>query len=202
MTKFFFSWGFLKYKNEREEGGFGNKNIKNWEPFMLNLFFMLRLFFFRRRRGFKKERSLSERVHLRECDDFILFFLLLYIAKLLCPKIVIFFGPFPEKKIHTESFFYYLNAVLPHLETISEHFLSPSPLLHLILPFTFFISSVEMKKIPFLVFFSLFLYIKKLAWRQQGGRGGTSVRDDVKWRKMKKAQNGVHGFFAFFSLLF
>lgn len=72
---------------------------------MLNLFFMLRLFFFRRRRGFKKERSLSERVHLRECDDFILFFLLLYIAKLLCPKIVIFFGPFPEKKNTHREFF-------------------------------------------------------------------------------------------------
>lgn len=159
MTKFFFSWGFLKYKNEREEGGFGNKNIKNWEPFMLNLFFMLRLFFFRRRRGFKKERSLSERVHLRECDDFILFFCFSILPSFCVQKLLFSSDLFPKKKYTQRVFFYYLNAVLPHLETISEHFLSPSPLLHLILPFTFFISSVEMKKIPFLVFFSRSFYI-------------------------------------------
>lgn len=39
MTRFFSVGSFQKGKEEKRE----NENIKNWEPFMLNLFFMLGL---------------------------------------------------------------------------------------------------------------------------------------------------------------
>lgn len=104
----FFSWGFSKYKNEWEGRGFGNENIKILGAFYVEfIFFMLRIFF-STSKGILERKGCEWEGALERVRWFYSFFLLLSIAKLLCPKIVIFFRPFPKKKrskIHTESFF-------------------------------------------------------------------------------------------------
>lgn len=111
-------------------------------------------------------------MQLRECDDFIPFLLLLR-CQALCPKIVIFFGPFFSRKKKKSRIFLLPQRCPPfHLETI-EFVLSAAsrpilyPLPFLFPPLTLLTLSLgRNEKIPFLVFFfSLFFYIKKLAWR-------------------------------------
>lgn len=169
---------------------------------MLNLFFMLRLFFFRRRRGFKKERSFSERVHLRECDDFILFFLLLYIAKLLCPKIVIFFGPFPEKKNTHREFFLLPQRCPPssrnHIWALSLSLFTASS--HSTLYLFYFLGRNEKNSI-FSFFLALFIY-KKIGMKAARWKGWHICTGRCEMKKNEKKLKMVYTGFLHFSLSF
>lgn len=141
----------------------------------------------------------------RQSDDF---FCVCEFARLLSKKIVIFFGPFFWKK--NREFFYYPN-VLPSQPYTHCYCCCCHLILHP-LPFLYFplhtLCSAKWKNSIF-SFFSRFFYEKKK--NCEGGLAGervvreygeedTSVRDDRKWRKMKKGEkNGVHGFLHFSS---
>lgn len=104
-----------------------DENIKNCEPFMLNLFFMLRLFF----HFFPQQRGFSELEWVSGCSwecAMILFFFSFPISPLpsFCVQKLLFsLDLFFQKKKITESFFYYLNVVHPpslnHRATASSH---------------------------------------------------------------------------------
>lgn len=179
-----------------ERGGFGNKNIKNWEPFMLNLFFMLRLFFFSTSKGiWKWNESVSERVHLRECDDFILFSASLY-CQAFVSKNCYFLRTFSRKKNTHREFFYYLNAVLSHLETISEH--SPSTASSRSTLYLFYFLLGRNEKIPFLVFFlALFIY-KKIGMKAVRWKGWHICTGRCEMKKNEKKLKMVYTVFCIF----